>query len=138
MVSLMNWSDELLLHIDELDDQHRNLFLLINRLIVHKRTRGPREELLDLLQVLISYSQTHFRCEDHHMAASEYPLALSHSQEHHVFIQNINEFMTDYERNNRELSDKMLTFLRKWWMNHVAGSDQKFAKHIQSVGYQPN
>ncbi|MCG8472159.1 MAG: bacteriohemerythrin [Desulfobacterales bacterium] len=138
MVSLMNWSDDLLTGIEEIDDQHRNLFLLINRLILHKRTHGPRENLLDVLHVLVAYSQAHFRSEDHHMAASEYPLARSHSHEHLTFTKNINNFMIDYERGDEELSDKMLIFLRKWWVTHVAESDQMFVKHLKETGYIPS
>ena len=137
MLSLMKWTDDLLIHIDELDDQHRNLFLLINRLIVHKRTNGPREELLDLIQVLVAYSQTHFRAEEHHMADVHYPLALPHSKEHLEFTLNIQDFMKDYDMGVEGLSAKMLTFLRHWWVTHVGESDQKFAKHLKNEGYLP-
>lgn len=137
MVSLMKWSDDLLIHIDELDDQHRNLFLLINRLIVHKRTNGPREELLDLLHVLSAFAQTHFRSEDHHMADTRYPLASEHHKEHQTFTTSIQHFMRDYEKGDEDLSDNLLLFLRGWWTVHVSESDQLFAKHLKDEGYVP-
>lgn len=137
MVSLLNWTDDLLIHIDEIDDQHRNLFLIINRLIIHKRTQGPQEDLLDLIHVLVAFAQTHFRTEDHHMADTHYPLALAHSKEHLKFTERLQAFAGDYERGSDDLSDHMLSFLRYWWTVHVAESDQKFAKHLKNEGYLP-
>jgi len=137
MVSMLNWTDDMLVHIDEIDDQHRNLFLLINRLIIHKRNRGRREELLDLIRVLVAFAQTHFRTEDHHMAETRYPLAVAHSKEHLKFTERIKEFAGDYEQETEDLSDRMLSFLRFWWTVHVAESDQKFAKHLKNEGYIP-
>lgn len=137
MASLMKWTDDVLIHIDEIDDQHRNLFLLINRLIVHKRTHGPQEELLDLIQVLVAYSQANLRAEELHMADTHYPLALPHSKEHLEFTANIQDFMKDYDREEEGLSAKMLTFLMHWWVTHVGTSDQKFGKHLKNEGYVP-
>ncbi len=137
MVSLMQWTDDLLIHIEEIDNQQKNLFLIINRLIVHKRTHGPREELLDLLQVLIAYARAHFRAEETHMRDTHYPLALSHGKEHLRFSENIQEFITDYTNQAAGLSDKMLTFLRHWWVSHVAHSDQNFGRYLKKEGYLP-
>ncbi|SCX81161.1 bacteriohemerythrin [Desulfoluna spongiiphila] len=137
MVSMLNWTDDMLVHIDEIDDQHRNLFLLINRLIIHKRNQGRREELMDLIRVLVAFAQTHFRTEDHHMAETSYPLAMVHSKEHLKFTERIKEFATDYEKGVEDLSDKMLSFLRVWWTTHVAGSDKKFATYLRNEGYIP-
>ncbi|BCS97250.1 hemerythrin [Desulfoluna limicola] len=137
MVSLMKWSDDLLIHVDDIDDQHRNLFLIINRLIVHKKTNGPREELLDFLHVLVAYSQAHFRTEAQHMADAHYPLAQEHSEEHVEFTQTIQAFMRDYDKGTEDLCDKMLTFLRLWWLSHVADADQKFGEYLKEEGYVP-
>lgn len=137
MVFLIKWTDDLLIHVDEIDDQHRKLFLIINRLIVHTRTNGPREELLDLLHALEAYIQAHFRTEEHHMAKTHYPLALSHSDGHLEFTLSIQKFMGDYDRGMEDLSDKMLTFLRHWWVSHVADTDQKFGEYLKKEGYVP-
>ena len=137
MVSLIQWTDDLLIHIEEIDNQQRHLFLLINRLIVHKRNQGPREELLDLLRVLIAYAQAHFRTEENHMADTHYPLAPSHGKEHLKFTENIQEFVVDYKNQEEGLSAKMLTFLRHWWVSHVANSDQKFGRYLKKEGYLP-
>lgn len=137
MVSLMKWTDDLLLHIDELDDQHRHLFLLINRLIVHTRTNAPREELLSLIQALLTHTLAHFRTEENHMENAHYPLALPHSKEHLEFTHTIQEFIKDYDNGEEGLSTRMLTFLRHWWVFHVAKSDQEFGKHLKNEGYLP-
>ncbi|WP_300673140.1 bacteriohemerythrin [Desulfoluna sp.] len=135
METPIEWSDDLLFHIDEIDDQHRNLFLLINRLIGHKRNHGPREELIDLLRVLVAFAQTHFRTEENHMTESHYPHALEHYEEHEEFTKCIHNFMGDYERGKEDLSDKMLTFLRHWWNTHVAKSDQTLARYLKEKGH---
>ena len=137
MIPLIKWSDDLLLHVDELDDQHRNLFLIINRLIVHRSTHRPRAELMDLIQVLVVYSHTHFRTEESHMADVNYPHIIAHKKEHATFSSNLKEFLEDYSTGVEGLTAKMLTFLRHWWAFHIAKSDQKFGKFLRDEGYLP-
>jgi len=71
------------------------------------------------------------------MADSHYTLAQEHSKEHLEFTLTIQGFIRNYDKKTEGLCDEMLTFLRLWWLSHVAAADQKFGEYLKEEGYVP-
>jgi hemerythrin len=79
----------LLTGIDEIDDQHRELFSRIGQLLEASRNRRSREEVVRLLEFLGEYVIEHFAAEERIMATQGYPRMDGHRAEHVQFIKEL-------------------------------------------------
>jgi hemerythrin len=67
----------------QVDEDHRTLFCLLDRLATHRRELDL-EGLNPLLDQLIDYTFTHFSREEAVMQASNYPELSNHAELHHL------------------------------------------------------
>ena len=79
----------LLVGVDEIDDQHRELFRRIGALLDASRNRRSREEVVRLLEFLGSYVVDHFASEEQRMELAAYPRAAGHRAEHRQFVKEL-------------------------------------------------
>ncbi len=79
----------LLVGVDEIDDQHRELFRRIGALLDASRNRRSREEVVRLLEFLGSYVVDHFASEEQRMELAAYPRAEGHRAEHRQFVKEL-------------------------------------------------
>ncbi len=79
----------LLTEVDDIDEQHRELFRRIERLLDASRTRSSREEVGRLLEFLGDYVVEHFAAEERLMQVSHYPSFEGHREEHRRFVKEL-------------------------------------------------
>ncbi len=79
----------LLTGVDQIDEQHRELFERIGQLLEASRNRRSREEVVRLLEFLGQYVIDHFAAEERIMAASGYPRQEGHRAEHVQFVKEL-------------------------------------------------
>lgn len=90
---MLHWKDDYLLNIEEIDDQHKELFriaedafnLLKNEYLIDKYDR-----IVALINELKNYTVFHFSSEEEYMRSIGYQDLLSHRVEHQKFIETIN------------------------------------------------
>ena len=119
--SLLVWSEDYRVGVDDIDDQHRELFNLVNRL------RGAVAEggdgLRTVFEELERYTFKHFTDEEALMMASGYPGFVEHARSHARFV----EFVA---RERQKFLDGtvpgpgMLDFLNEWLVRHIERDDQ--------------
>ena len=86
---MLEFDPVLLIGVDEIDAQHRELFDRIRALLEASRNHRSREEVVRLLEFLGGYVVDHFASEERMMAASSYPRAEGHRSEHQQFIKEL-------------------------------------------------
>jgi hemerythrin len=128
----IEWTPELSVGMDEIDQQHQQLYAIIEQLLDARKQNLDHKSILSLLTRLVDYSDYHFRTEDNYMIENEYPLFLSHRKEHLTYIRKMGELIDALENKNASLSHDMLVFLCDWWKRHVSNSDMKFARYINA------
>lgn len=79
----------LLTGVDDIDEQHRELFTRIGQLLEASRNRRSREEVVRLLEFLGQYVIDHFAAEERLMTASGYPRSDGHRAEHAQFVKEL-------------------------------------------------
>jgi hemerythrin len=79
----------LLTGVDDIDEQHRELFARIGQLLEASRNRRSREEVVRLLEFLGHYVIDHFAAEERIMITAGYPNIDGHRAEHTQFVKEL-------------------------------------------------
>jgi hemerythrin len=125
---LIEWSDEYLIGIEELDYEHRDLINQLNELheeLAHHDEKGKIEDCLREIHVRV---MAHFALEEHFMLDNNFNNYVSHKEEHDNFLvviaDLIEKFLTDPELS---YGDELEEQLQHWIVNHILTSDQELA-----------
>ncbi|WP_428243981.1 bacteriohemerythrin [Gynuella sp.] len=132
--TLIEWSDELAVGIQEIDDQHRLLVSILNRLHTAMYEHQGKEVAENILGELIDYTKIHFAVEESLMRILGYPEADEHKQHHEVLINEVKALQEKLHNGNRSISFELLHFLRMWLTKHIMNEDQLYAPFFLSKG----
>ena len=127
-----NWNDSYLLGIPMIDNQHKNFFVILDNLetLNQKQEKSEMHSLINELQNYVIY---HFKTEEDLMVKSQSPNIDLHVMEHELFRKKVEEFHRSYYNNNAELLNEMISFMRKWLLIHISGTDAEYADSIKST-----
>lgn len=73
--------------IAEIDQQHRELVGIYDRLNDALENHEPREDIFRIIDEAIAYTELHFATEERFMVESGYPLIEEHKKNHKELIQ---------------------------------------------------
>ena len=127
-----NWNDSYLLGIPMIDNQHKNFFVILDNLetLNQKQEKSEMHSLINELQNYVIY---HFQTEEDLMVNSQSPNIDLHVMEHELFRKKVEEFHHSYYNNNEELLNEMISFMRKWLLIHISGTDAEYADSIKDT-----
>lgn len=128
---MVQWSDNLALNIDDIDQQHMKFLEIVNELLVAMRNKKSKEVQSEIIDQLISYAFYHFTKEERYLDESNYPEIKQHKLEHEKFVDKIIKFKKDYDDSKITLSIDMINFMNNWWVNHIKVSDRKYLPYVQ-------
>lgn len=125
------FSDEYLTGIGLIDDEHRQLFALVNEVhaLVHDEFIFDKyDEIMRILTELRNYTEMHFHDEEAYMEKINYPEIDAQRRAHNAFIEklvDINfEELESLDHNQQEYLQDILDFLAKWLVNHILKMDK--------------
>lgn len=124
----MEWSEQYLLGLKEVDGQHEHLFDLVNQLhqaVVNGDDQSAAGKILD---DLIDYTVEHFNTEEKMFLASQYPQYEEHKREHDVLTRQALEIQEKFRAKEITVTFELLDFLSDWLKNHTTDSDLQFAR----------
>lgn len=130
MSLLILWGDALKLGIPSVDEQHRELVELLNRLAALSGSdvgAEARDDMLELLGHIYQHTVVHFRHEEELMAAINYLDLAAHRDEHHMLLAELRSFVHQIENGDTVLDAKSIHALRDWLVVHISSSDRPFA-----------
>lgn len=129
-VHLVEWSTDMSVGEDCLDEDHVRLIGLLNQLAT-ALVLGNRNIVEYVLDELLFYVRFHFEREETHMKAVGFPGLEVHRQAHKRFADKVEQVRWQYQRGLRaELSVELLGFLTDWLFNHIMGDDKAY-QHFQ-------
>lgn len=126
MATPIVWTPEMSVQIDEIDEQHKKLIDIANRLLEKIKADEANSIISSIISDLHDYTSYHFETEEKYFIECGYKDAAIHAQQHAIFISKIKSFQRKFEKNDLEISDKVLEYLRKWFVDHIIGSDKKY------------
>jgi hemerythrin-like metal-binding protein len=133
-MALMNWDENFVLGIKDIDAQHKVLVGMINDLHDAMKEGKAKSVLGDIIDGLSKYTKTHFLHEENLFDTYDYPETANHRKEHNNFIAQIAEFQTGFAEGKLSLSIQVMTFLKDWLKSHILDTDKKYAPYFLSKG----
>ena len=131
-MNLFTWTDDLLLGVELIDNQHREYFRRVNALFDALGGREPKEALVATFEFLQEYVVEHFDAEQHIMAVHAFPGADEHMQQHEFFagkVDAMREALTG-EDGPAVVTEQVDSLLVAWFVKHIRRVDQELARHV--------
>ena len=121
---------KLSLQIQEMDDEHKVLISLMNRLHALDERKASGTELVHALDELVAYTAKHFADEEKYMERVAYPGLRIHRGVHKQLLEKLAGFQTEL-RSTHKVSVDLFVFLKMWLSAHICGIDMKYAHHVR-------
>jgi len=118
--------------VPELDDQHREIFVRADALLLAMKAGRGRQAVGATLAFLREYVAGHFRDEVELMAREGYPRTAEHVELHARFDEKLGEFEATLatEPASSPLAMRTGAFLCEWLRVHIALEDRDFAGYL--------
>ncbi|KAL9654112.1 hypothetical protein ABK040_016011 [Willaertia magna] len=105
------WDQTFCVANDEINNQHKRLFELIDALDKNRTCAQTLKDLLDLVTV-------HFKTEEDKFAQVGWENAKAHKEVHDKFVQDALAV--------KVVDDAVINFLKEWLVHHIQGEDMKY------------
>lgn len=130
----IEWSDELSVGIQEIDEQHKVLVGLVNDMDEAIREHHGSEVTADILQRLAEYTKIHFAVEESLFRIFDYPGYETHKKQHDELLQEVIELQEKVESGKGSISFQLLHFLKMWLTQHILDSDKEYSEYLLKSG----
>lgn len=133
-MSFMPWSEEFVLGIDSIDNQHRWLVDATNQLYDQIESQNPDAQLVgEVLEGLVDYTMNHFILEEDIFNRLGYAETEAHKQEHDEFTRQAMNLLLNYE-GGEPLTEDALEFLKAWLIHHILRVDKAYVPFLKANG----
>ena len=132
-IDIFPWNKHFNTGIKIIDEQHRNLVDIINRLAKSVALGSENVELNSIFDELVEYTVYHFQTEEAiwHKYLSHDTLDADHKVIHQQFVTKVLEFKAEQESNR--LTKDILLYLAKWLASHILETDRYLAYIVLAV-----
>lgn len=130
-MAILSWSEQYLVGNKTIDDEHKELFNLINQFHTDWVETQDRQVIARVLNRLVDYAERHFQHEEAIMAEAGYPMLTEHQKVHEMLFDKIFNLHQDYVRNDLRLEIGMVKFLKNWLVDHILENDYLFRDFLK-------
>lgn len=126
---LFPWSSQFETGIDQIDEQHRKLVAILNRLAWHMSAENDDLQANEVLDELLDYTHYHFRSEETvwHRYFADTSLEENHHKAHEHFFEQVRLYQARREQGDEQTLAEMFDFLTRWLAFHILESDRRMA-----------
>lgn len=126
------WNQGLSVGVQAIDDQHKEIFARVNRLLQAASQGKGKDELGQVIEFLGSYVISHFGAEERLMVQHPYPGAAAHRSQHQQFLRTFTQLAGDFKKEGP--TSQLVIALQKqvcdWLVNHIGKLDREFGSYI--------
>ena len=145
-MSELIWTPKLSVGHARLDEDHKGLITLINRLASkldgeedhRERVADPAEELeiKSIFNALIRYTEIHFAREERILKALDYPQLKPHLLGHDGFIRDIEAMRGKFTHAHGNARKALVDYLKDWLRFHIQIEDQAYRPLLEEFPEQ--
>ena len=130
------WDASLITGYKIIDDQHKQLFDTLVKLIEASGHGFGKEEIYTTLDFLSEYTIMHFKTEEELQIEYGYPDYPLHKQSHDEFKTTVNNQIHTLQKKGpeKELIDIVVQTIGDWLVTHIKGNDIAMAAYLKSQG----
>jgi|GEM_PF-500929 len=130
-IDLITWDKKQALGNEQIDDHHKELMELTNRLY-HDIKSGRDDDVIEKTYVeLFSYTEQHFANEEEIMIKSNYPKAQEHARSHALFLGRLHTLYDQFKEGDSLHSTELMGLLANWKQRHLKDEDGDLALFIR-------
>lgn len=129
------WDDRYKIGIRSIDNQHKKLFDLVNKLYDLDETKNLKEEMREILYEFNDYIKTHFDDEEIYMRSIGYPLLGEHEKLHADIIDTITKIIQTPATLNI-MKSKMRIIAKHALVDHILHEDSKIKIFLVEEGIE--
>jgi hemerythrin len=123
----ITWKKEYNIGHEEIDDQHKNIVELINKL---DESASP-EISTSIISQVNGYVRHHLNYEEELLKTLDYPGFEQHKELHIHYSKEISNLTIKATFLDDFAPAQLLEFLKKWWDNHILVEDMKYKAFLQ-------
>ena len=127
MNSMYQFTDDLLIGIEAIDNEHKKFFSIINETLSSLQSEDTNIHTLarETLARLLEYARTHFSHEEEYMKEINDPELPRQKEMHQAFVAKLKEIeKLDIEANDdKETLKNIVEFAARWLFSHIISSD---------------
>ena len=129
------WTEDMSVGEDHIDNQHQKLLLQINKIIYAMTFGATSKEVSEAVHFFDEYVNEHFTYEEKYMKEHNYPDFDEHKKRHKDFAKNNLDFKKRLKSGiePRELILDIETYIGQWWLKHIGQEDKKYHDFIDGV-----
>lgn len=129
----VTWTSDLATGVDEIDNQHKELFRRINNLLTACKQGEGKKEVEKVIRFLEDYVIQHFSEEERHMNGRAYPEYSRHKGEHLVFMENFSQLKNQLETDGPGVHVVVSTnrMVVDWFLNHIRKEDKALGAFLR-------
>ena len=133
-MTLITWTDSFSVKVAEIDTQHKKIIELINKLYDAMKVGKSKDVMVEILNNLLVYTETHFKTEEKYFDLYKYPDREAHKAKHRYFVDTVTKFKKDYDSGNTIISLEVMNFQKDWWTKHINGTDKEYTAFFNEHG----
>jgi hemerythrin len=129
----IEWTSDLATGVNEIDQQHKEIFRRVNRLSEACAEGRGKEEVLKLLLFLGDYVKEHFSAEEKLQVRHAFPGYAQHKSQHTRFMADLSRLSTAFKTEGATLSLVIMTnkTLTAWLVQHITKTDRELAAYLR-------
>lgn len=127
---LFKWSKQLSVGVFELDEEHQQLFIMLNALHAATKEKNRDQELGQLLDDTLHYLKQHFLHEETLMLHQKFPGYMAHKNAHKNFFEQIGNYKEQMNVNNPFICNQILQLLRNGITPHIYSLDKQYVPFL--------
>ena len=117
---------------ERVDDQHRELVGMINRMYRAMKEGSGNAAIETILDELLDYAQLHFDTEEKAMRDSAFPGLEAQQQEHIDLTRKVLRLRHKWQQDRSVKTIELLDFLRQWFIDHISKEDLEFGRYLKT------
>jgi hemerythrin len=137
MSNFVEWSDALSVGIEEIDEQHKVLVDLVNKMHEAIHQRHGSDVVNSILSDLADYTRIHFAVEESLMRILNYPGYEEHKQIHEELLGAVVDLQDKVATGKKSIGFELMHFLKTWLTKHIMDEDMQYSGFFIASGAQP-
>jgi voltage-gated potassium channel len=128
-VQLLNWTDDLLLGVAKIDNEHKSIYKFAEELQRTVLEKHGKDAVARCYELFVTFAGSHFHREEVLMRENGYPDQESHQLEHEELSRQI----TGLNRNDRlDFTDETWNQIDRWFSQHFLEADKRLSDYLKS------
>lgn len=132
-MALITWSNDLSVHNEEIDEQHKNWIGIINKMhesMLSDNYKAFNENFKEYIREMVDYTSYHFAFEEQYLVSTHYPGLAEHTRKHKEFIEKLAEAVRNMRSGDMLLHSNFLKMARYWLVDHIMVEDKEYSLYV--------